>query len=599
MAGRSTSFALALFIIPAAAMAAGSLEGTWRHQRDSGGWKVLAGGDITLRLDKNGRAQLSAVAPKQNPMEVPGTWSESAGRVTINIPDQLEVKNQPYQLAGDTLNLPSHLSDDKPGTSTWVRVNPQGVDLVFAAFNRAVEEGKGGASAAEEAAREARKQKDVEKAEVTAGGEGLELTVAGRPGPAGKPRVLILFATKPAPRTPPVQRKGPVSPLASDPRTHLDAQNPPGDPDAPPARTALVVAPFTDRPYFAFRTEVFQTGDTKPRPLSAVAQSTTFRQLGDDPDGNARLLEKAGYQTTVLLDDKSGPGAVFRALQAKPGVIYFATHGGIGRDGSAVAIGGFIGASGGTLTFEEATRKLQEMMLKEGVPGRAAAAVTVGCVDHLRGRGLCFPMLWPKFFEEALGPQGVPSSFVFLDACHTAHSPALARAFKARAFLGYGPTVAGWATARFTRHLFSNMVRRGHSVREAWDRLRDMCEGSYVVWLEDSIVSKVEKGDVDLGREAQGLVAWGIDQKPYERIGAETAWLLRQARWSTSDVNKGADALTRCLDLFWKPGKRPGIGEPFCNSGIATHTPTAAEVEDARHLVCGRPPQPVGRFVLR
>ena len=41
------------------------------------------------------------------------------------------------------------------------------------------------------------------------------------------------------------------------------------------------------------------------------------------------------------------------------------------------------------------------------------------------------------------------------------------------------------------------MAHRGHSVREAWDRLRDMVEGAYVVWLEDSILSPIAKGDVD------------------------------------------------------------------------------------------------------
>lgn len=120
-----------------------------------------------------------------------------------------------------------------------------------------------------------------------------------------------------------------------------------------------------------------------------------------------------------------------------------------------------------------------------------------------------------------------------------------------------------------------------------------------MVWLEDSILSKVEKGDVDLREEAKGLIAWGINQQPYERINTETMWLLKQARWSSSDINKGAEALGRCLELFWKNNKRPGIGEPFCTAGIATSTPTAKEVEDAQHLVCGKPTQPVGRFVLR
>ena len=599
-----------LFCFSAPATAADSLEGTWQHQRDSGGWKVLAGGSATLHLEKNGHATLTATAPNQNPLEVSGTWSEQHGRVTINIPDQFEISNQPYQLQGDTLTLPAQLSEDKPGTSTWVRVKSQGLGLIFAAFNRAVEEGKGGATAAEEAAKEARKQEGVEKVEVIHGGEGLALTVTP-PAPAPqKPRVYIWFATKAAPLHEPVQRKAPVSPLAADPRTNIDAQNPPGDPDAAKSRTALVVAPYNTKAYYAFRPEVWTEGDTKPRPLSSVAKTVTFKELGDDPEGVAKQLEKAGYEATVLLDEKATPGAVFRALQARPAVIYFATHGGVDNNSktNAVAVSGFIGVAAeeakdqtpGMLTAPLAVKRLTDLLKKEGVPGPATEGVSVGCLEKVNGFQFCFPMLWPRFFKVALGKQGVPDSFVFLDACHTASYPALARTFKAKAFLGYDPTVAGWATARFARYLFTNMVRRGHSVRESWDRLKHLTEGAYVVWLEDSILSPVAKGEVDLKEEAAKLTGWGIDQKPYDRINNQVFWLVRQARWASQDVNNGAEALGRCLDLFWKPGKRPGPGEPFCNSGsLGAHTPTADEVEDARYLVSGKPSKPIGRFVLR
>ncbi len=148
---------------------------------------------------------------------------------------------------------------------------------------------------------------------------------------------------------------------------------------------------------------------------------------------------------------------------------------------------------------------------------------------------------------------------------------------------------------------FENMVHRGHSVREAWDRLKHMTEGAYIVYLEDSILSPVAQGGVDLKEEGAKLQAWGINQTPYERINNQVFWLMRNARWSSQDVNNGAEALGRCYNLFWKPpGKPPGIGEPFCNSGIlGNHTPTGQEVEDARHLVSGKPAQPAGRFVLR
>jgi hypothetical protein len=606
------SFALALGFFPLPANAADSLEGTWQHQRDSGGWKPLPGADITLRLDKGGHAVLTATAPNQNPLEVPGTWSVQGGRVTINIPEQFEISNQPYQLQGVTLTLPSQLSDDKPGTSTWVRVKSEGLALIFAAFNHAVEEGKSGAAAAEEAAEEARKQKGVEKVEVTPGGEGLALTVEGPAKVGAKPKVYVLFAGKWAPLEAPTQRKPVVSPMAADPRTHLDALNPPGDPDAPKARTALVVAPFHSKSYYAFRPEVWKEGDTKPRPLTSVAKEVTFKALGDNPEGVAKILSDAGYNVKTLIDDQATPGAVFRALQGHPSVIYFATHGGVAEDNSsnAIAVGGFIGVTAadaktapplGNLTGPEAFRRLNDLLTQDHLPPDAAKGVTVGCLEAINGVQFCFPYLWPAFFEAALGKQGVPDSFVFLDACHTASSQALARTFKPKVFLGYDPTVAGWATARFAQVLFKNLAHRGHSVGEAWDRLRDLAEGAGILKPEEAELATVTKGGVNLAEEGAKLKAWGIDRKPYDRINTQVFWLMWLARWANKDVNNGAEALGRCYNLFWKPpGKRPGPGEPFCSQGtLGAHTPLAGEVEEARFLVSGKPTKPIGRFVLR
>ena len=75
---------------------------------------------------------------------------------------------------------------------------------------------------------------------------------------------------------------------------------------------------------------------------------------------------------------------------------------------------------------------------------------------------------------------------------------------------------------------------------------------------------------------------------------------MGMARWSSQDINNGADTLGRCYDQYWKLNKRPGLADQFCNSGIlGDHTPTEEEVALARHLVAGKPTKPLGRFVLR
>ena len=165
--------ALILICLPAIILASDSLEGTWQHVKDSpSNWHVLKGGSATLTLSAGGQATLSATGPNQNPLNQTGTWSQQGGRVTINISGEVEVSNKPFQLQGDTLTLPTQLSSDDPGTSTWMRVKSEGIGLIFAAFNKAVEDGKGGSGAAEEAAKEARKQEGVEKVDVRARGRG-------------------------------------------------------------------------------------------------------------------------------------------------------------------------------------------------------------------------------------------------------------------------------------------------------------------------------------------------------------------------------------------------------------------------------------------
>ena len=602
-------FSLFSLIGPAPGRAESPLAGTWEHQKDSGGWKVLADGSVLLVLSEGGEATLTATAPGQDPLEIQGTWSERAGRVTIDIPGQLEISNQPYKLQGDLLTLPSQLSSDAPGSSTWVRAQAEGMDLVFAAFNRAVEDGKSGATAAEEAAKEARKQEGIEKAEVLPGGKGLELTVTPETPSSPRPKCYVWFASKWATPTPPVQKALPASPLAADPRTHIDAKNPTGDPDAPGTRKALIVAPFYSKVYRAYSPTIWNKGDTyKPQNRAQLSQTTTSKALGDDPEGIAKMLTDSGYEVELLLDDRATPGPVFRALQAHPSIVYFSTHGGImgsEEDINGIGVAGFLGAKSlhkraGFLTGPKARERLKALLDEEGLPEAAREGVTWSYMDWQEDFAFAFPVLKPKFFEEALGKEGLPETFVFLDACYSSIYPVLAKAFKPRAFLGFNETIAGWASARFSKFLFSDIVRKGHSVREAWSRCRQLCAGARMMRKEDALLHPVAQGGIDLNKEAQMFTAWGRNQEPYDLISVPVNWLMRIARWESEDINAGAKALERCLKNYWGPGKRPGVGDQFCNSGIlGDHTPTAAEVEEACHLICGRPLDPIGRFVLR
>ncbi len=604
----SSLFWIAIFLCSTLAYAADSLEGVWQHQKDSSGWKALKGANVTLKLSKNGKAILAATGPNQSPLNEDGTWSQNGGRITLNIPNEMELKNQSFQLVGDTLTLPVQAGSDKPGTSTWVRVRSNGgMDAIYAAFNRALDEGKGGATAAEDAATEARKQPDVEKVEVVAGGKALIMTV--KAATPVKPKVYILFASKSAPMKPISQGKLPVSPLAADPRVRLVPQNPPGDPDVPKSKTALVISPFYSKVYYAYNPAIWKKGDSsKPQFGEITGKTSTFKDLGDDPQIIINILrDKAKYEVTSLIDDEATPGAIFRALQSKPSVIYFGTHGAPGSPEdklNAVAAAGLVAARAmdkrpGAITSKQASEALARMLQEQGVPEAARAGVSTGCLEREGDFAFCFPLLWPKFFEVALGGHGAPDGFVFMDACYSAQFTKLAETFKAKTYFGYDVDMPGWSTARFAKYIFSNLQHKGHSAREAEIRLRHLTKGAGVVWLEDSILSPpIGKGDADLTVDATHLHAWGSDLKEYEEINNSVFWLMIMARMS-NDINKGADALNGCLKDYWRTGKRPGLAAPFCNNGITgSHTPTAQEVEDASHLVSGKPTNTHGRFVL-
>lgn len=615
---RSSAWLFVIFVwysclfVAVVAHAADSLEGVWQHKTDSNGWKAKKNANITLSFAKNGKATLSATSPDQAPVSITGTWSQTGLRITLNIPNEMELRNKAFQLQGDTLTLPVQAGSDKPGTSTWVRVRAQGgIDAIFSAFNKALGEGKGGAAAAEEAAAEARKQKDVEKVEVADGGKALILTAKpAAPSPV-PPKVHIIFASKSAPMQPITQRKLPISPLAADPRVHLVPQNPPGDPDVPKSKTALVISPFYSKVYYAYSPAIWKKGTSggKPQFPEISAKTSTFKELGDDPNLIVQLLkDKGGYEVTSLIDDAATPGAIYRALQSKPSVIYFGTHGSPGSaedKANSLAAAGLVGARTmdkrpGALTITQARAELSRLLEEQNVPPAARAGAWVGCLERENDFSFCFPMLGPKFFEAALGGHGSPDGFVFIDACYSAQFTGLAETFKTKSYFGYDKDMPGWSTARFAKYMFSNLAHKGHSTREAEIRLRHLTKGAGVVWLEDSILSPpVGKGDADLTEDATHLHAWGTDLKEYDEINNATFWLMIMARMS-NDINKGADSLTDCFNKYWKtPGKRPGLAAPFCQNGIiGSHTPTAEEVDTARHLVSGKPTRTGGRFVL-
>lgn len=228
-------------------------------ERDSSGTKPMPNTDITLTLGPDGKAQLYA-AQELDGLGYLGSYSYKQGLLSLQFdhPDfvrKVETKLDPSQA---TITLPFQVFSDEAGSSTWRR---QEVDVVHnirqifyglimagASEEEALTRAYDYAQAMVNVARQTSKLEVAQLAPVLVNAEqnstGIELLYSYPKGLFDTPAFLPLEVQLIGWADPSSDQKLNTSPLASDPRIHLDPLPPTNSEADPSNKSALFISPF-------------------------------------------------------------------------------------------------------------------------------------------------------------------------------------------------------------------------------------------------------------------------------------------------------------------------------------------------------------------
>jgi hypothetical protein len=627
-----------------------SLLGAWVWIKDSDGQAPVMGAAVTLLFGPQGTLDLFAFRPGEE-IKDHGCWSVQraaleGGTISLELPEiGVKVDEKPYRLKGDILRLPFTLINQVPGTSEWRRQAGQPVNqddfiaVAYDVYQKALEAGADDDAAAEAAAAALQSGEfalDLRSTDSLGSFAALKpdsrmrysgLLYAAEPAPAPSPkpkkarlaqvklspqksglivrkerggRIYYIWLKFKMPKSGEFRERSAGNPLTpgffvKDPRTHLYMQ--PGVGRSDPARhTAVLLFPMNSQ-------KNFRRG-----------QYFVFKNNGEDPAVLRKQLLRAGTSEadiTVKVDAEVTPKVIADSLVANPGLFYISTHGLeiIFEDGSS----GYMLISG-TKAVPKPGQTLEEALVQAvsalGLPGHLAETLSPGTLSTGRLEYEVFLACGNPFFD-ALRQHGgwdMSGSLVYLDACEsTANSggqagtaPYPVRIFQAKAFLGWRTTNDIRVAARYSQHFFRQAVRKTHSAREIWDHMWRVVTTRQSMYEEDK---DLDSEDIrireKLAAEIKNFEAFGSDQKPYQRLTDVVHWLVWLGRWN-QDPEKASGNLESCYKDAWSK-KKKGLGiSPLCTAGyLGRHAPTAAEVNEARHLLNGLPQgAPGGRWTL-
>lgn len=570
---------------------AAAIEGEWQFVKDTpSGGGPGKGSSIVLSVQAKGRLLLSATKPRQV-LTTTGTYTLTGERISIELPElERSVKNGPWRLAGDLLTLPFQLLVEKPGSSQWRRVPL--VTGPIAVFYRKLDEETGGGKPLPQAAAAAAEAVKAQDPRVV----GYEITdgviwcvLDFKDGH----REWVMLKSRPVRKPKPVKMGR--GPLTADPRTHIPAR-PHTAPDDPPNKTAILFMPFVHAPYYYYDDE---GGEGK---VASLAEE------GEDAKYLEERLRKAHYEVVRLEDEAATPKALYKAITecgGNPGVLYMSSHGGATRNSAGLMSGVCLGKEEDWM-HELASPNLQAV-LKSAVPEGYFDTTGHGSLDteavfnltwmrSSPGVMLGFLAIMDGFFSRLVltGKADFSKSLVYADACKTASNPALAKAFRAKAYLGHTGSAAAYVSPRLAQYLFSVLVRPTFSISEAMGLMHHVISKQTVVFFpEDERLSGLPMD------EARLLVLTGSDLSTVNPPSFDSLYLCWMARWSSGHPEAGAQALLETYDKYWSKKHFSGLASPFATAGVrGKHVPTAEEVDEARHLVSGEPTRPYGRFTL-
>jgi hypothetical protein len=499
----------------------GDLIGGYEMVSESGGWHPAANARVELNFVAPGTVTLRATKPDEFLTDI-GTFTISGQSITLELPEVgRRVSNGHFTFEGDNLVLPFQLFNEAPGTSTWKRIGGSGDALSDAIQGSSEVAQQNGREAALKYVAEAlRKNPDVKSAKICGSAtvlvtyqDGYQEFYLAPPSSArakkqdsslqrenrtGLQHVTHPIARKhrgamkllrtqvmlpglgPGPLMIPGGRGGSAEQqwLANEPE-------PVSHGDAPPDRTALILAPFHSLPLCI--------------PGTGGAIHPTFENMGEDLEAIKGYLNDAHYDTSsTFVDRQVTVKLIYDKLKEKRwGVFFMATHSGF-DEGEGILVTGeqvpipFSGSRKGRRKFlDDYFQKYLDQNVG-GALGQDAYqqlrnSIMVGYVYEDR---IPFVAIKSSFFR-AVGAD-FSRSLVVLSACQSAAAgftdpetdqsfPALSfrETMGARSFAGWSTEVNTELSADIDKEFFHCLSRRTRSDREAMQFAIEDCLGPH------------------------------------------------------------------------------------------------------------------------
>ncbi len=589
------------------------------HIQDADGQRPGEGVDVVLLFEPDGIADLY-VARDDEAIAYKGTYSCANNVIALKFNDIDFKRDVSFTIdtAETTISLPFMAFSNSPGTSTWRRHRKpleHNLHLVFAAATLA--ENLPTAQAINRTVAYANAIRNISSLQKTALASASAAPAITSIAPFENgvaiqydhgPTVNIELFDWSLGSGKPMR----LSPLASDPRVHLDPASPHNGAADPPEKTALFIAPFdSDRETVTWYDYAFLNRRT------VTPSEPVHRRLGEafKVTEMASTLESNGYRVTVLRDADVNlvnmiealiPGKGARAHS--PGFISMMTH---GLGNGNLLTGTILGNSkdwrdefadqaallkargyGDLLTYGGGTEQRP-----------LTIAATVLTKSMRPGGGLIYSLtVTPKFWEWLRTRQADFSrSLVFVAACLTDLNADLREAVRARAYFAYDAPVSINFAAKSLQYFCKSLARPTHSAEETYYNLLRVMNTKQMIYAEDKILDGLAGADAAQGDSAllffrgygytgQKVISYSLGGW-FNTADADLGaiwWLLFSGRWG-QDAKAGSDGMLSCWQSFWKDGKTGGLANPACHNKTPGRAPTHNEVAYASYLLNGTP----------
>lgn len=595
---------------------------------DSSGWAANKGAAITLIFSGNGVAFLYS-ADATECLGDQGSYSYAGGRLSLHFhtPDINVGVTFPFSVTQTEPTMPFQVASAKPGTSLWKQA-PLALDEgVFAIFNAEGNNASGSPSLEQAssfayayaqawmAAKSVAAPAFMPRANARGGMLRLLSQPSAGPGPCSQggancitsvenlgTDIRIAFKDGPPVTINLYTWSGDsggselgTSPLASDPRVHLDPTVHPDGQYDPTNKTAVLISPFT---YTVL-----------PWPKHTSLESTSALHA------MSSTLRSRGYKVTELLGAASVKEIV-DALKPGPGYVLFSTHGNSEGD---LLTGETVGAEGlnGLSAVDAATLVERQHLIDEGLKslvdygahGLDPATFFLSeedCSFLPYVSGCTYKvMLTPWFWSWLTMNQhtSFEKSFVFISACLTNQNHNLRDTIGALNYFSFENSVDANLALAIERYVVQSLARPTRSPEEVYYNMERVQRTNMMIYKEDGLLDGV------LGSGAKSisgnLIGYGWNGSTWVQFYAagffdwslldpsQVWWMLFAGRWD-ANAKSGAADLMRCLNDYWLKGSTGGLADQFCNAAnagqLANKEKLRNDVEYAVYLLDGQRP---------